>query len=55
MSKNEIIEKLAQYYGLELNTDEKGRYDISGYDWISGCKLGNGWLSLEEIICALTE
>jgi hypothetical protein len=54
MTRNELIETLARYYGLRLpEKDSKGRYIIEGHDWEAGCSKNGRWLSLEDIVCAL--
>ena len=51
--KDAIIEALADYYGIDLEEDENGNYDISGYDWDSGCSFGGcdvPWLTLKNVV-----
>ena len=53
MKKEKVIEALAQYFEIEPDEDT-GVYDLTGYDWTSGCGFGGGvWLSLANIIDAL--
>ena len=56
MDRDEIIEKLAYYFGLEPD-DETGEYDLDSYDWQAGCSMGRGgmWLNLANVVDALTE
>ena len=55
MDREEIIEKLAFYFGLDTNED--GEYDLDSYDWQAGCSMGHGglWLNLANVVDALTE
>ena len=55
MDREEIIEKLASYFGLEPGED--GEYDLDSYDWQAGCSMGYGglWLNLANVVDALTE
>jgi len=48
MSREEIMECVAEYFGIE---NETGEYDIRDYDWQAGCYMGNGrFLSLGEVV-----
>ena len=53
MDREEIIEKLAEYFGIE--PDENGDYDLDGYDWQSGCSFKGRWLNLATIVECLSE
>lgn len=55
MSMKEIIERLADAYGIE--PDEDGFYDLDDYDWRSGCGFSRGWnfLSLKNVVEALVD
>lgn len=57
MDRNEIIEKLCNYFGLEYPEMENGEYNTSDdYDWESGAYNSYGrWISLNEMVKALTE
>ena len=35
MSRQEIMERVARYFGVK--PDEDGEYDISSYEWTAGC------------------
>lgn len=48
MERQEIMEVLAEYYGIESN--ENGEYDIEDYDWQAGCYTNGRWMSLGEIV-----
>lgn len=53
MDREEIIERLADYFGIE---PEDGDYDLDGYDWQSGAYLnGREWLSLAVIVDILAD
>lgn len=51
MSREEIIECLAEYYDIE--PDENGEYDLESYDWQSGCNVNGSWLCLADIVDCL--
>lgn len=54
MDRQEIMEMLAEWFGIEPNED--GEYDINDYDWCSGCSMGNSsgiWLTLGEVVRCL--
>ena len=53
MERTEIIEKLAEYFGIE--PDENGEYDLDSYDWQSGCSFKGTWLSLANIVDCLAD
>ena len=55
MDREEIIERLAEYFGIE--PDENGEYDLNDYDWQAGASMGYGgmWLNLANVVEALTE
>lgn len=58
MTKNEMIEALADFFQVDLPKMENGEYDIRHeYDWISGCSMGSGrnWLTLENVVNALSD
>lgn len=62
MTRNEMIEALAEYFGAELKEKDNGEYDITGYDWEAGCYMGvenswgeNEWLSLRNVVFALED
>lgn len=45
MERQEIMEALAQWFGIEPN--ENGEFDIDDYDWQAGCYVNGGrWLIL---------
>lgn len=51
---DEIIRALAEAYGIEPNED--GEYDLSEYEWSSGCYHGNGmWLTLANVVEIISE
>lgn len=53
MEKEKVVSALAKYFEIEPE-EETGNYDLSGYDWTSGCGFGGGiWLSLANVIEAL--
>ena len=53
MEREEIINKLAEYFDIEPN--ENGEYDLSDYEWTAGCRMdGYTWLSLANVVEALT-
>lgn len=51
MDRQEIMKMLAEWFDIEPN--ENGEYDITSYDWIAGCSMGNSWLSLAEVVRCL--
>ena len=56
MDREEIINALAEYFGIEPSED--GEYDLTDYDWTAGCRFAYGsdrWLSLANVVKALTE
>lgn len=48
MSRQEIMEYLAEWFGIE--PDEDGEYDINDYDWQAGCYMNHKWFSLAEVV-----
>lgn len=48
MERDEIIEALADYFGIEPN--EEGEYDLDDYDWQSGCSFNGRWMNLATIV-----
>ncbi len=56
MDRNEIIRRLAEYYGIEPD-EETGEYNLDDYDWQAGCSMGIGgrWLCLANVVEALTD
>lgn len=55
MSRNEIVEAVADYYGIDYDDIDKkdnGDYDIrNDYNFQAGCSMGNGtWLNLESVV-----
>lgn len=54
MTKTELIEALAEYFGLEIPEKPNDIHD--NYDWICGCSMGNDgpWLTLENVIDAIS-
>lgn len=50
MDRQEIMEMLAEWFGIE--PDEDGTYNIDSYDWQAGCSMGYGgrWLNLAEVV-----
>ena len=57
MDRNELIEKLCDYFELEYPEKENGEYvTYNVYDWEAGAYNGNGhWFSLNEVVNALAE
>ena len=54
MTRQEMIEKLAEYFDIEPNED--GEYDLDDYEWTAGCRFnGSTWLNLKNIINCLAE
>ena len=49
MTREEIIELLAEHYGIERD-EETGEYDLDDYDWQAGCYARSEWLSLAAIV-----
>lgn len=45
MKKEDIIEALAEYYGVGTNTDS--------YEWNAGCYKNGKWFSLNDVVEAL--
>lgn len=55
MDREEMIERLAEYFGIEPD-EETGEYDLNDYEWQAGCSFGGGvWLNLANIIECLTD
>lgn len=56
MTKDEMIEALADYFGIDVPEKENGRY-CWDYDWESGCSFGNlgPWLTLKNVVYALED
>ena len=51
MDRQEIMEKVAEYFRINPERDDNGNYDIKDYEWISGCYInGNSWLSLGAVV-----
>lgn len=48
MTRKEIMEALADWFGIDPNED--GKYDIDSYDWQAGCYKGRKWFSLAEVV-----
>lgn len=52
MDEMEIMEKVAEWFGVEPNDD--GTYDINTYDWQAGCYMNVGgdskFLNLAEVV-----
>ena len=55
MDRQEIMEKVANYFGIK--PDEDGEYDISSYEWTAGCYTNGknwcgeaSWMSLAEFV-----
>lgn len=49
MERQEIMEKVAEWYGIE--PDENGEYDIDSYDWQAGCYIARGtFLNLAGVV-----
>lgn len=57
MTRNELVEALADYYGLDYpEYDEKhNKYKVRGYDWEAGCYNNHTWMSLQEVVYALED
>lgn len=56
MTRNEVVEAVADYFGIDYpEKDEDGQYDCTGYDWEAGCYAGHVWMSLSAFIDALDE
>ena len=53
MSREELMERLADWFGIE--PDENGEYDITDYDWTSGCYMNHTWFSLAEVVRCLED
>ena len=48
----EVIERLAEYYGIE--PESNGRFDLDSYEWVAGCGDGHGrWISLANVVKAI--
>lgn len=48
MDRERIMEYVAEWFGVAPNED--GTFDISDYDWQSGCGFNGRWLCLEEVV-----
>lgn len=45
-----IMQRIGEYFELEPE-NEDGTYNIHGYNWVSGCSMGNReWLTLAKIV-----
>ena len=51
--RDEIMEALASRFDIE--PEEDGKWDIEGYDWQSGCYIGNKWFCLAEVVSFVEE
>lgn len=47
--KQEIAALIAERFDIDPD-EETGEYDLSDYEWTSGCYHGNKWLSLAEVV-----
>ena len=55
MTRNEIVEKVCEWYGIDtddLEKNENGEYDLHSYTFEAGCSLGRGgaWLNLGSVV-----
>ena len=52
MNRQEIMEYIAEYFGIEPDIDDDGNeyYDIDSYDWQSGCYIDRRWFSPAEVV-----
>ena len=48
MTKQDIRESVAARFGIQA--DEEGRYDMTDYDWQSGCYINGVWLCLAVVV-----
>lgn len=48
MTREEIMEYVAEYFGIEPNED--GEHDIRDYDWQSGCYINGKWFCLAKVV-----
>ena len=57
MTKNDMIEALADYFGFDYpDVDpDTGEYDLGTYDWEAGCYAGDAWMSLKNVVYALED
>lgn len=61
MTRNQIIEEVAEFYEIDLSEiekDEDGNYDIANnYYFVIGGTLGVGgkWLTLESVVDLIEE
>ena len=61
MSRDEIIETVAEFFGIDIDDiskDDDGHYDIrNDYDFQAGCSLGSGgkWLNLANVVRCIEE
>ena len=55
MDREEIIERLAEYF--EIEPDDNGEYNLNSYDWQAGAYTGHGdiWLNLANVVDALAD
>lgn len=55
MTREEIMERIADFYGIEPS--DNGEYDIDSYNWQAGCSLGRdgAWLCLASIVDLIEE
>ena len=52
MDREEIMERVAEWFGIEPNED--GSYDIEDYDWQAGCYINGGkFLNLEQVVMCI--
>lgn len=54
LDREEVIEALANYFGIEKDEDTE-TYNFNSYSWEAGGYLNNRWLSLNTIIRALED
>ena len=55
MTRNEIVEKVCEWYGIDtddLEKKENGEYDLNSYTFEAGCSLrsGGAWLNLGSVV-----
>lgn len=54
MTRDDLIEALADYFGLALEIDSgTGEYDLNNYDWEAGCYCNDAWMSPRNVVYAL--
>lgn len=50
MTREDVIEYVAEWYDVEIEKNSDGEYDTSGSDWSSGCYHDEHWVCLKDFV-----